>query len=266
MDSNRPLIRVVAGIVYDAQGRCLLSSRPEGKPYAGYWEFAGGKVEAGETEFAALQREFEEELGIRINAARIWLTKIHDYEHARVLLRFFRVAAGQWAGTIRAREGQAWAWQHAGGFTVAPMLPANGPLLAALSVPTELAGGLQTGFHGENSAGAYRVVPFAQAEPHHQNVLIGEPELRALGKMPAAQSVWVAISRPEQWPRVQDADVAVFQVNGQAAAEAVCGVLVDGVSLPLVVLADPQTAATYRRRWLENGAHAVVENHETEYA
>ncbi|WP_373823388.1 NUDIX domain-containing protein, partial [Neisseria dentiae] len=53
METSRPLIRVVAGVVLDRQGRYLLSSRPEGKPYAGYWEFAGGKVEAGESEFAA---------------------------------------------------------------------------------------------------------------------------------------------------------------------------------------------------------------------
>ena len=68
-------MQVVAGILLDSNGRYLLSSRPEGKPYAGYWEFAGGKVEAGESDFQALQREFEEELGIRILAATPWLTK-----------------------------------------------------------------------------------------------------------------------------------------------------------------------------------------------
>ena len=70
-------------------GDYLLSSRPEGKPYAGYWEFAGGKVEANESEFAALQREFAEELGITIHRAKPWLTKVHVYEHAHVHLRFF---------------------------------------------------------------------------------------------------------------------------------------------------------------------------------
>ncbi|MCI4052472.1 NUDIX domain-containing protein, partial [Klebsiella pneumoniae] len=73
IQDTRPLIRVVAGILLDSDGNYLLSSRPEGKPYAGYWEFAGGKVEAGETDFQALQREFEEELGIRILAATPWL-------------------------------------------------------------------------------------------------------------------------------------------------------------------------------------------------
>ncbi len=83
-EDTRPLVQVVAGILLDPNGRYLLSSRPEGKPYAGYWEFAGGKVEAGESDFQALQREFEEELGIRILAATPWLTKVHSYEHAHV--------------------------------------------------------------------------------------------------------------------------------------------------------------------------------------
>ena len=75
-EDTRPLVQVVAGILLDQNGRYLLSSRPEGKPYAGYWEFAGGKVEAGESDFQALQRAFEEELGIRIRRAVPWLTKI----------------------------------------------------------------------------------------------------------------------------------------------------------------------------------------------
>ena len=88
-----PKIHVVAGILFNERGEFLLSSRPEGKPYAGYWEFAGGKVEAGETEFAALQREFMEELGVEIIHATPWLAKFYRYEHAHVNLRFFRVAA-----------------------------------------------------------------------------------------------------------------------------------------------------------------------------
>ena len=77
-------ISVVAGVLENSEGAFLLSSRPEGKPYAGYWEFAGGKVEAGETAFAALQREFAEELGVEILRATPWLRRTHVYEHAAV--------------------------------------------------------------------------------------------------------------------------------------------------------------------------------------
>lgn len=261
---TRPLIRVVAGIILNEHGDYLLSSRPEGKPYAGYWEFAGGKVEAGETEFQALQREFEEELGIRIRRAVPWLTKIHSYEHARVHLRFMRVEAGWWTGELQAREGQEWSWQKAGDFTVSPMLPANGPLLKALSVPRSFTGRPDTGLEGENASGAYRVVPFGLAEPQHKHILIDETVLRARGMMPEAESVWVRIQTASQWPHVQDADVVLWQVGNREAAEAVCGVLAGGVSMPLVVAAAPEWNASFRRRWLDAGAHAVLACEETE--
>lgn len=261
---TRPLIRVVAGIVLNRDGDYLLSSRPEGKPYAGYWEFAGGKVEDGETEFQALQREFEEELGIQIRRARPWLTKIHSYEHARVHLRFLWVEADDWSGELQAREGQSWAWQKAGDFTVSPMLPANSALLKALSVPRCLSGRLKSGLRGKNRMGEYRVVPYESAEPQHENVLIGERQLRALGRMPQAQSVWVAIQTAAQWPTVQDADVVVWQVQNQTAAEDALNVLQQGVSVPLVIAAAPDWAAQYRMRWLEEGAHCVLLEDEIE--
>ena len=260
----RPLIRVVAGILLNRDGDYLLSSRPEGKPYAGYWEFAGGKVEAGETDFQALQREFEEELGIRILAATPWLTKIHSYEHARVCLKFLWVNPDHWTGEPQSREGQAWSWQKAGDFNVAPMLPANGPLLRALSVPRRLQGRLKTGLYGQNSTGKYRVAPYSLAEPHHANILISETELRKLDKLPQAQSVWVSVHTREQWQRVQDADVVVWQVNHESSARQVLEILEQGVSVPLVVAAPETLVSSYRDRWLSAGAHAVLTDNDTE--
>lgn len=254
----RPLIRVVAGIVLNQDGDYLLSSRPEGKPYAGYWEFAGGKVEAGETAFEALRREFEEELGIQIHHATPWLTKVHAYEHAHVHLRFLRVEADEWSGQLQAREGQLWSWQKAGDFTVSPMLPANGALLKALSVPRCFSGCLKSGLTGFNRMGEYRVVPYALAEPQHQHVFLQATELRKLGKMPDVQSVWVGIQTAEQWADIQDADVAVWQIRNQAAAEAALDTLQKGVSLPLVVAATPQWAEKYQEKWLAAGAHCIL--------
>lgn len=125
--------QVVAGIVFNHDGNVLLSSRPTGKAYAGYWEFAGGKVEAGETLLAALQREFHEELGIHIHHATLWQDKIHTYEHATVHLHFFVVQAHEWSGELRAQEGQQWAWQSPKHYTVSPMLPANESLLREIA-------------------------------------------------------------------------------------------------------------------------------------
>ena len=122
-------IDVAVGILMQANGDVLLASRPEGKPYAGYWEFPGGKVEPGESVLAALKREFAEEIGVQIETAEPWCCVEHVYPHAHVRLHFF--ISREWQGEPRALEGQALAWQGAT-FAVEPMLPATVPLLAWL--------------------------------------------------------------------------------------------------------------------------------------
>jgi 8-oxo-dGTP diphosphatase len=125
-EERRP-VDVAVGVLIDAQGRFLLTSRPAGKVYAGYWEFPGGKLEAGETVEEALRRELQEELGITIAAAQPWKTEMMDYPHARVRLHFCKV--WQWAGEFEMREGQAMAWQSLP-VQVAPVLPGTVPVLA----------------------------------------------------------------------------------------------------------------------------------------
>jgi 8-oxo-dGTP diphosphatase len=127
-------IEVAAAVLQREDGRFLLAQRPAGKPYAGYWEFPGGKVEAGESACGALVRELHEELGVDVETAYPWITRDYDYQHAAVRLRFFRVL--RWRGALQGREGQNFAWQSVERLTVAPLLPANGPVLRALALPT----------------------------------------------------------------------------------------------------------------------------------
>lgn len=129
----RKRIEVVAAVIQREDGDFLLAQRPVGKAYAGYWEFPGGKIEHGEPAVDAIRRELHEELGIDAVLAYPWLTRDHDYEHAAVRLRFFRVV--QWRGEPHGREAQQLAWQSAQALTVSPMLPANGPILRALELP-----------------------------------------------------------------------------------------------------------------------------------
>lgn len=126
-------VEVAVGIVlrqHEGQEQFLLGSRPQGKPYAGYWEFPGGKIEAGESVQEALRREFEEELGITIGAAEIWRVTEHDYEHALVRLHWCKVR--DWQGEFEMREGQQVAWQTLQ-TTVGPILPGAYPVLDALA-------------------------------------------------------------------------------------------------------------------------------------
>ncbi|WP_284155142.1 Nudix family hydrolase [Sulfuricystis thermophila] len=127
------ITRVAAAVILRADGSFLLGRRAPGTYYPGYWEFPGGKVEAGETPHDALVRELAEELGIEVIAATPWIVREHVYEHAHVRLHFFRVT--QWRGEIVDHVHDALAWQTPGAETVAPMLPANAPVLAALTLP-----------------------------------------------------------------------------------------------------------------------------------
>ncbi len=126
-------VEVAAAVILRDEGQFLLAQRPAGKVYAGYWEFPGGKVEPGESAAAALSRELHEELGIDVELAHPWITRDYDYEHAAVRLRFFRVM--RWRGEPHGREHQRLSWQSVFQQTVAPLLPANGPILRALKLP-----------------------------------------------------------------------------------------------------------------------------------
>ena len=124
---------MAVAVLQRTDGRVLLAQRLPDTPYSGYWEFPGGKLEAGESTPAALARELDEELGIQIVRAAPWLVQRYAYPHAEVELNFFRVFA--WRGEPRGRMGQAIAWQAPGAFDVAPLLPANAIILRALELP-----------------------------------------------------------------------------------------------------------------------------------
>lgn len=126
--AKNPPINVAVGILMRPNGDVLLGQRPQGKPYEGYWEFPGGKVESGETIFAALRREFMEELGIEIISAEPWCSVQHQYPHAYVRLHFY--VSKDWRGEPQSLEGQAFAWQ--GSVVVSPLLEATIPLIAWL--------------------------------------------------------------------------------------------------------------------------------------
>jgi 8-oxo-dGTP diphosphatase len=131
--STPPITEVAAAVLTQPNGRVLLAQRPPGKPYAGYWEFPGGKVEAGESLEAALARELHEELGIVVTHACRWITRLFEYPHATVRLNFFRVFG--WQGEPHPHEGQVFSWQLPDAVEVTPLLPANFPILKALSLP-----------------------------------------------------------------------------------------------------------------------------------
>ena len=128
--TGRPVVEVAVGVLIAANGDFLLTSRPAGKVYAGYWEFPGGKVEPGESVEQALRRELQEELGIDAGAITRWKTELVDYPHALVRLNFCK--AFDWKGELQMREGQQAAWQRLP-VKVAPVLAGTLPVLQWLA-------------------------------------------------------------------------------------------------------------------------------------
>ena len=138
--ANRKTVEVAVGVLIKPNGDFLLTSRPPGKVYESYWEFPGGKIEAGESVEQALRRELIEEIGITIGPAVPWKVALVDYPHALVRLNFCKVFV--WTGELHMREGQSFAWQSLP-VTVAPVLPGTIPVLAWFALERGYAGKTQ---------------------------------------------------------------------------------------------------------------------------
>jgi 8-oxo-dGTP diphosphatase len=126
------LLLVVAVALVDADGRVLITKRPEGKQLAGLWEFPGGKVESGERPEAALIRELAEELGIEVEEACLAPLTFasHAYEDFHLLMPLY--VCRRWRGMVRPREAQALKWVKPQNLRDYPMPPADAPLIPAL--------------------------------------------------------------------------------------------------------------------------------------
>lgn len=128
------VVGAAVAVLLRPDGQVLLAQRPAGKAWAGWWEFPGGKIEAGEAPAHALQRELDEELGIRVTSFSRWITRVFSYPERTVKLHFFLVR--EWDGEPYGREGQLVCWQPVTNPEVGPLLPANAPVLEALKLPS----------------------------------------------------------------------------------------------------------------------------------
>jgi 8-oxo-dGTP diphosphatase len=129
-----PILDVAVGIIIRHDDRILMARRPDGTPWAGYWEFPGGKIETGETPNETLFRELHEEIGIEVITAYPWITREYDYPDRRVRLHLYRVF--KWTGNPVGKEGQQLSWEDPHDVQLDPLLPANDQLLQDLCLPS----------------------------------------------------------------------------------------------------------------------------------
>jgi 8-oxo-dGTP diphosphatase len=131
--STEPL-SVVAGLLFDAEGRVLLAARPPGKAFAGRWEFPGGKVDAEEPATAALARELAEELGVQVDPGdcHFFHAVTHRYPGATRAVRIAAYRVHRYAGQPQGQEGQALAWHCPARLPTVDILEADRPIVTAL--------------------------------------------------------------------------------------------------------------------------------------
>jgi mutator protein MutT len=134
---EKPPIHVVAAAVIDVAGRVLIAQRPPGKHFAGGWEFPGGKLEPGEDRRTGLARELREELGITLSVPPRPLIRVrHSYDYGNVLIDMWVVR--EYSGEPRGLDGQALRWCAQDELESVELLPADGPIVAALRLPERL--------------------------------------------------------------------------------------------------------------------------------
>lgn len=211
-------VDAAVAVILRNDGKVLLGQRPEGKPWSGWWEFPGGKIEAGEAAAHALQRELHEELGIEAIEFSPWLTRTFSYPERTVRLHFFTVR--KWLGEPHGKEDQQLSWEHPAAPSVGPLLPANAPVLDALRLPTIYA--------ITNLAEMGEAAFFAALERALQNgVRLIQVREKQLGSAALAQFVRavVAHSRPHGTRVVVNGDIALARAAGA-----------DGVHLPSAAL------------------------------
>lgn len=123
----------MAAAIADAQGRILVTRRPDHVHQGGLWEFPGGKLEPGEDPERGLARELAEELGIWVRESQPLIRIHHDYGDRRILLDVRRVS--HYAGVPQGLEDQPVDWMHPDAMDPAVFPAADRPIITALRLP-----------------------------------------------------------------------------------------------------------------------------------
>jgi mutator protein MutT len=105
---NKPIVHVVAALIFDDHNRLIITRRPEGKHLAGMWEFPGGRIEPDETPQQALVREIREELNLEIEVGALYYQDLFEYDVKSVDISFFHCRQKNTADEPQAVEVAEW--------------------------------------------------------------------------------------------------------------------------------------------------------------
>ncbi|MBL4582431.1 MAG: Nudix family hydrolase [Gammaproteobacteria bacterium] len=131
--NKNSIVHVAVGVLLNDNQEVLIALRPAQSHQGGLWEFPGGKVEEGESVEHALNREFEEELGINVQACTPLIQINHEYSDKSVHLDVWRIE--KFSGIPQGREGQAVEWRVLSKLREADFPKANERIIRALNLP-----------------------------------------------------------------------------------------------------------------------------------
>lgn len=226
---NKPIVEVVAGVLFNHKNEVLLASRPNSKSFAGFWEFPGGKIEANETAHDAIIREFFEETGLEVQAANPWLFQVIEREDAIIKLQFMKIFHKQWSGKLIAKEGQLFSWQNPNEISVTPILPNNADIINALRMPTFISGSLKEGLSAPNKNLQFTALPKSRIHLDENAFLLVDCRQTCKVDNPN-QSPFVAIvDKSSIFHQVQDAQAIIWTGYEKDLIK----LLRHGVSLPI---------------------------------
>jgi len=123
-------LNISVGIIRNANKEIFITQRDASSHMAGFWEFPGGKIEAGETPEQAVIRELQEEVGIDATSPVLLKTLEHRFPDRIITLYFFLVE--NWLGEPYGKEGQPKRWVAQSELNVKEFPPANETIVTAL--------------------------------------------------------------------------------------------------------------------------------------
>ena len=226
---NKPIVEVVAGVLFNHKNEVLLASRPNSKSFAGFWEFPGGKIEANETAHDAIIREFFEETGLEVQAAYSWLYQVIEREDAVIKLQFMRIYAQNWSGTLIAKEKQLFSWQNPNEISVAPILPNNADVINALRMPLFLSGSLKEGLSSSDERQQIVALPKSRIHLDENAFLLADCRQTYMVDNPNKRPFVAIVDKPNIFHQVQDAQAIIWTGYEKDLIK----LLRHGVSLPV---------------------------------
>lgn len=231
-------VRVAAAVLMNAQGHVLISRRPAQAHQGGLWEFPGGKIEPGETVFAALCRELEEELGITVQTGRPLIRIPYRYPDKAVLLDVWRVEG--YSGEPQGCEGQPLQWVAPERLSEFSFPAANAPIISAARLPER-----------------YLITPEPDADflPRLEQALAGGIQLLQLRAKTLATDDYIALAR-EVCARAHRHGAQVL-LNAEPAWVAPTGA--DGVHLTSARLRGLATRPLPPSLWVAASCHDAAE-------